>query len=227
VATWRVSGACLAVVVGGLTLAGCGSGGPAHSAAKPTVASLVKTVQSDFRHASSVRLSGHIREHGQRLAADLKMLRSGDAAGQISLGEATMRIVRVGTKTYVHVTKAFFRYLVSTRHVPSSACALICGKYVTLPQGAVPQLSLANLARRVDKNMSVPKARTHVSVTTFAGRPAYEVSTTGKAAFFAKNGHHYLIGLRDQKQGMAISFSEWNSVRPISPPPASKIVGLG
>jgi len=221
------AGACFAAVVGGLTLAGCASGNAAPPPAKPTVASLVETARSDFRHASSVRVSGHIRHHGQRLAADLQMLRSGDAAGQISLDGATMHIVRVGTDTYVHVTKSFFRYLVSIRHVPSSACALICGKYLILPPHAVPRLSLANLAMMMDKNMSVPKAVSNVGVTTYDGRPAYVVTASGRAAFFAKNGHHYLIGLRNQKHGMAISFGQWNSVRPISPPPADKIVKLG
>jgi len=82
-------------------------------------------------------------------------------------------------------------------------------------------------AKMIDKHVSVPKETPLVSVTTFDGQPAYELSHAGQAAFFAKNGHHYLIGYRARKQGVAISFSEWNSVPSISPPPANKIVNIG
>jgi len=184
-------------------------------------------MQADFRHAKSLRLAGHMRVQGQPLTVDLKLLRSGDSAGQMTLNGANFSIVRVGSDTYVDVTRSFFRYLRSTRPVPASACALICGKYVKLPAGAIPGFSLGNLAKMIDKHVSVPKETPAVSVTTFDGQPAYELSHAGQAAFFAKNGHHYLIGYRARKQGVAISFSEWNSVPPISPPPASKIVNIG
>jgi hypothetical protein len=63
-----------------------------------------------------------------------------------------------------------------------------------------------------------------VTATTFAGQPAYQVAHSGESAYFAKNGHHYLIGFRSPKQNAAMTFSQWNSVPPISPPPPSKIV---
>jgi hypothetical protein len=218
---------CLAAIAVGPMLAGCGSGSTGPSEATPTVASLVKTMRADFRHAKSLRLSGHMRVQGKPLAVDLKMRRSGDSAGQITLNGASFRIVRVGSKTYAYVSRSFFRYLRSTRPIPASACALICGKYVTVPIGAVPGFSLGSLAKMIGKHVSVPRETPHMIVTTFEGQPAYELSHAGQAAFFAKNDHHYLIGYRARKQGLAMSFSQWNSVPPISPPPAGKIVKIG
>jgi len=220
------AGVGLTAVAGVLVLAGCGSsGGVTPSSKPPSVSSLVSTTKADFRSAKSVRFSGHVRQAGHLVTLDLKMLRSGDFSGTVSLSGATFRLVRVGGKTYAYVSKSFFAYLHTTRHVPAGTCALICGKWFTLPSGALPQFSLGSLAAKFD-HVSPPKG-THTTVTTFAGQPAYKVSSSGKAAFWAKNGHHYLLGFRLQKQDVALTFSQWNKVPPISAPPASKVVHLG
>ena len=221
------TGVGLTAVAGALVLAGCGSSGGGTSSSKPpSVSSLVHTTKADFRNAKSVRLTGHLREAGNPLTLDLRMLRSGDFSGSVSLSGANFSILRVGSKTYAYVSKSFFGFLHTTRHVPSGTCALICGKWITLPAGTFPQLSLTSLAGKFDSHVSAPKG-THTSVTTFAGQPAYKVASKGKAAFFAKNGHHYLIGFNDQNQDIALTFSQWNKVPPISPPPAAKVVHLG
>jgi hypothetical protein len=220
------AGVGLTAVVGVLVLTGCGSGaGGASSSQPPSVSSLVKTAKADFHNAKSVRLSGHLREAGHPLSLDLKMLRSGEFSGNVSLSGANFSILRAGGKTYAFVSKSFFGYLHTTRHVPAGTCSLICGKWFTLPPGTFPNISLPSLGAKFN-HVSAPKG-THTSVTTFAGQAAYKVASTGKAAFFAKNGHHYLIGFQVQNQDIALTFSEWNSVPPISPPPASKVVHLG
>ena len=220
------AGVGLTAVAGVLVLAGCGSsGGGTPSSKPPSVSSLVHTTKADFRNAKSVRLTGHLREAGNPLTLDLRMLRSGDFSGSVSLSGANFSILRVGSKTYAYVSKSFFGFLHTTRHVPAGTCALICGKWFTLPSGALPQFSLGSLAAKFD-HVSPPKG-THTSVTTFAGQPAYKVSSSGKSAFWAKNGHHYLLGFRVPKQDIALNFSQWNKVAPISPPPAAKVVHLG
>jgi|SRR5215472_2393910 len=221
------AGVGLTAVASVLVLAGCGSSGGGTPSTKPppSVPSLVSTAKADFRTAKSVRFSGHVRQAGRTVSLDLKMLRTGDFSGTVSLSGATFRLVRVGGKTYAYVSKSFFAFLHTTRHVPSGTCALICGKWFTLPSGALPQFSLASLAAKFD-HVSPPKG-THTSVTTFAGQPAYRVASSGKAAFWAKNGHHYLLGFRVPKQDIALNFSQWNKVPPISAPPASKVVQLG
>src|SRR5262249_60762900 len=132
--------------------------------------------------ATTLGWPGYGPRQGKPLAVDLKLLRSGDSAGQMPLTGATFRFVRVGTKTYVDVTRSFFRYLLSSRRVPASACALICGKYVKLPPGAIPGLSLGNLAKMLDKHVSVPKQTPRLRVTTFKGRHAYKLSHAGERA---------------------------------------------
>src|SRR5262249_9479797 len=116
--SWMMACGLAAIAVGPL-LAGCGSGSTGSSGARPTVGALVKTMQGHLQHAKSLRLSGQVPGEGKPLAVDLKLLRSGDSAGQMTLNGATFRFVRVGTKTYVDVTRSFFRYLLSSRRVPA------------------------------------------------------------------------------------------------------------
>src|SRR5262249_32194119 len=91
-------------VAGALVLAGCGSSGGGTSSGKPpSVSSLVNTAKADFRNAKSVRFSGHVRQAGHPVSLDLKLLRSGDFSGSVSLSGASFKIVRVGGKTYAYV----------------------------------------------------------------------------------------------------------------------------
>ena len=206
-------------------LVGCSSsGGSGTAAAKPTVSSLVDTMRSDFQHAKSLRIAGHLEQDGRQVALDLRMRRSGDFQGNVLMSGANIQVLRSGASTYAFVTKSFFRYLQATKNVPAAACSVICGKYVKIPPGAIANVSLNNLTGQITKNVTKPKVHVQVTATNFAGQPAYQVSHSGESAYFAKNGHHYLIGFRSPKQDASVTFSQWNSVPPISPPPASKIV---
>lgn len=219
-----VTGGVAAALAVGTAVTGCTSGGTG-SAAKLTVASLARTMRADFLHAKSLRIAEHLTLHGRQVALDLRMLRSGDFEGTFVVGGSRVRVVRSGASTYAVVSKSFFRYLHVTRDVPAAACSVICGKYVKVPPGAIPDVSLSKLTAQITKNVSVPKRNVRIVVTTYAGQRAYEVSHAGQSAFFAKKGHHYLIGFRSPKHNVAATFSQWNSIPPISPPPASKIVG--
>lgn len=215
------SAAALAV---GMVLAGCSSGGSGPVAAKPTVASLVHSMRADFEHAKSLRIAGHLKQRGSQVALDLGMQRSGDFKGTVLMNGARIQVLRSGANTFAFVSRSFFRYLHVVRGVPAGACSVICGKYVKIPPGAIPDVSLSNLTGEITKKVSEPKVHVPMTVTTFAGQPAYQISHAGESAYFAKNGHHYLIGFRSPKQEASVTFSQWNSVPPISPPPASKIV---
>ena len=208
----------------GTALVGCAAGGTGAATAKPTVASLVRTMRSDFAHAKSLRIAGHLRQDGRQVALDLRMLRSGDFEGTVLMNGARIQVLRSGVSTYAFVSKSFFRYLHATKGVPTGACSVICGKYVKIPPGTIAHTSLSNLTGPITKNITVPKGNVPMTVTTFAGQPAYQVSHGGESAYFAKNGHHYLIGFRSPKQNAAVTFTQWNRVPPISPPPASKVV---
>jgi len=181
-------------------------------------------MRSDFEHAKSLRIAGHLKQDGRQVALDLRMQRSGDFKGTVLMSGANIQVLRSGANTYAFVTKSFFRYLHATKGVPANACPVICGKYVKIPPGSIADVSLNDLTRQVTKNLTEPKVHVQVIATTFAGQPAYQVSHSGQSAYFAKNGHHYLIGFRSSKQNAAMRFSQWNSVPPINPPPPSKIV---
>jgi hypothetical protein len=217
-------GGVTAALAIGSALGGCASGGSGSTAAKPTVASLVHSMRADFEHAKSLRIAGQLKQHGSPVALDLGMLRSGDFKGTVLMNGARIQVLRSGASTYAFVSRSFFRYLHVAKGVPAGACSVICDKYLKIPASAIPNLSLSTLTGEITKNVSEPKVHVPVTVTTFAGQPAYQLSHAGQSAYFAKNGHHYLIGFRSPKQDASVTFSQWNSVPPISPPPASKIV---
>lgn len=220
----------MTVVAGlALTLAGCGSSGTAHGtgAGQPSAASLIAAMKSAFRSAKSVRMSGSLTVQGQSAKLDLGLLRSGDASGTITLGTTALRVLLVDGSAYAYVSKAYFTYLGQSQHVPALACALICGKYIRVPAGAFSKFDLPTMIGQLGGKLPVPTSELHVSVTTYAGQPAYELSGHGLRLYLAEHGTHYLLGIVDPAKFGTLNLSEWNSVPPISPPPASDIVHLG
>jgi len=212
----------LTAVAVGLALLGC-STGVSTTPNGTSVASLLSSMKTAFANVKSVRMSGTVLIHGKSATLDLSMFRSGNLSGTVKVGLIDGYLLVVGGSTYVYVSKAFFRYIQDTQHVPSSACALMCGKYVKVPLGSLGQFNLADLSRIVVKHIpnadSVPQLR----VTTFDGQAAYEVTdNSGARGYIAENAPHYLLGLSVPGQG-TLTFSEWNAVPPISAPPASKI----
>jgi len=83
------------------------------------------------------------------------------------------------------------------------------------------------MENQVGGKLPVPTSELRVSVTTYAGQPVYELSGHGLRLYIAENGTHYLLGIIDPAKFGTVTFSDWNSVPPISPPPASEVINLG
>lgn len=154
----------------------------------------------------------------------------GDLSGTIKAGPLDEKVVVVGGNSYVYVSKAIFNYLQKTQHVPSTACALMCGKYVKVPGSSfTSKFSLPVLAAAVEKKVPVPAAVGQVKVTSYNGQPAYELSDGKNHVFIAEHGTHYLLGIKGSENAKhgTISFSEWNSVPPVSAPPPAQVFSAG
>ena len=212
----------------GMVLAGCGSAGvtnapgPGH----PSVASLIRSMKAGFASARSVRVSGDLPIHGHSVAADILMFRSGDMSGTMRAGSTTIKLLRVNGTTYEYVTNEFFNAIRASQHIPASACALMCGKYLKVPTRVFSFLSLPRLAASTQREVPVPSAVPHIRSVTYRGRAAYEIIDNGLQIYLAASGTHYLLGLIDHKLG-TLNFSDWNTVPPVSPPPTSKIFAAG
>ena len=222
-----IAAAALAALVG-LAAAGCSSGtSNAPGSHGPSVASLIRSMKSGFARATSVRVSGTLTEQGKTITLNLGMLRSGDMSGNLTVGSAHLSILVVGGKAYELVTRAFFKTIQQTTHVPSSVCALMCGKYLAVPVGSFAAFGLPAMTTQIDSKIPIAKSVPHVQDTTYEGEPAYELSGgNGTRLYLARNGTHDVLGMVVGTFG-TLNFSDWNAVPPVGPPPASQVYTIG
>lgn len=215
----------VAIAAGLVTVAGvvgCSSG-VSSTPSGTSVAGLISSVKSAFASAQSVRIVGNGTFSGQAVTLDLSIFRSGSLSGTIKAGPLDENVIRSGGTTYVYVSKAFFSYIQKTQHAPASACRVMCGRWLKVPAGSVNGFSLSSLSSQFVKKVPVPTTVPHLTVTRYQGQSAYKLSNDkGEEIFVAQSSPHYLLGLVEPGT-FAISFSEWNAVPPVSPPPANKV----
>lgn len=97
--------------------------------------------------------------------------------------------------------------------------------YVEVPAGQFGNFNLKGLIHQALG--SVVKIAPAVTSSTVNGQQAYRLTDTLKGGYLyvAKSGTHYPIEVTQPGSGV-LTFSEWNSVAPISAPPASQVVSL-
>jgi hypothetical protein len=220
----------IAVLASGtlLGLAACGSSGSAGSGTTPTATSLESDTIAALKAAHSVRLSGTITNKGQVIRIDMGF-RSGAANGSLSgpfagTSSVSFHLIVTGGAGYILVDKQFFQSVLQRNGAPASACATFCGKYIKVPAKQFSSFNLNGLITQAFR--SSIKVSAAVTSSTINGKPAYRLTDAkGDYLYVAKSGTHYPIEITRPGSG-ALVFSEWNSVPPISAPPASQIVSL-
>jgi hypothetical protein len=212
----------------GLAVAGC-STGVTHAPGSngPSVSSLITSMKSGFATASSVHVTGNFIVSGRHAAISLGMLRSGDETGTITSGSTVVNLLEVNGKAYDLVTRAFFKAIHKASHLPSSFCSVMCGKYVAVPSATFKSLSLSRISSSIEGDVPVPSSVPRLTATTYQGQRAYKLSGDGLSVYVAEHGTHYLLGIVDPAKFGTLSFSDWNAVPPVSPPPAGKIYSAG
>ncbi len=196
-------------------VAACGSSTPSSTA-------LLQDAQSVFNSAASARVSGVVPYQGQSYDVDLAMTRSGDLSGTITTPEQQIKLIIVAGTAYQYVSKEFFSELLQLQKVPASLCPVICNKYLKTPStGQYKPFTLAAISSVFSSTMA--KVSSAVTQTTFAGQPAYKLTTPdGTQAYIAERGQHDLLGVSVPKEG-ELTFREWNAVPAITAPPTSQI----
>ena len=131
-----------AAVVAVLLVAGCSGGSsgtattggssPASVAASagppPDAAALGKQVKSAAAKATSVHVLAVVTQGGSKISMNMSMTRAGDLSGTMSANQAAFTMLVTRGHAYVKVTSG----LLKSQHLPSAACALVCGKYLEL-----------------------------------------------------------------------------------------------
>jgi len=220
--------ATTAALLGGVAACGgSGSSGPQGSNA-PAAQTVVNDALAALRSAQSVRISGGLVQSGKSLHLDVGFIRSGSLSGTLSgpfAGiQATFKLVIVGGKGYILLDKQFFNAISKTNNIPASACATICGKYIAVPATQFGDFSLNGLTHSVFKGNN--KAAPGVTTTTINGQAAYRVTDGhGSYLYVAENGTHFPLEITKSGTGTLV-FSDWNSVPPVTAPPASQVITL-
>jgi hypothetical protein len=236
----RGAAAGLAVAtIGAALLAGCGAPAPgARLAARPATlapaprspSQTVAEMQKAVRAASSVHLSGVLRNGGKPIGLNLGLLRSGEFSGTLTQNGIPLRLIDAGGKVYVKATAAYLKEL----KAPASLCSVMCGKYVEVSPAQARSLSgnLGMSALLSSFTGKMPRF-TNAGRTTVAGRPGQVLRGPGGSRLVvAAAGPPYplqAVGRPSNAGGASngtLTFSQWNAVPRPAAPPASQVINL-
>src|SRR5258707_1420921 len=96
---------------------------------RPNVTVLLRQMSAALRAASSVHISGTIRQGAKTLSLNLGITRSGAFSGTISENGAVLTVLARHGHSYLKLSAAVLRIA----HLPATACSRFCGKYLVLP----------------------------------------------------------------------------------------------
>ncbi len=214
-----------------ICLAACGgssasSGQPGSGV--PSAQTLVNDAFAALKAAHSLRVSGGVVESGKGIHLDVGFIKpssaNGTLSGSLSGFTATFKLIITGGKGYILIDKSFFGSLAKEDGLPASACSAVCGKYIEVPASQFGDFSLNGLTNSMLKAQD--EVGSGVTVTSIDGQPAYKVSDGhGSYLYIAENGTHYPLEVTKPGTG-TLTFSQWNSVPPITAPPASQVTSL-
>jgi hypothetical protein len=223
-----------AAVVAVLLVAGCSGGSsgtattggssPAGVAAfagpPPDPAALGRQVRSATAKATSFHVLAVVTEGGSKISMNMSMTRSGEMSGTMSANKVAVTMLVTRGHSYIKISSG----LLKSQHLPSAACALVCGKYLEVPagqaKGMLNGLDMPSLLRQLSAT-----SLTYVRTVTVNGQPAWQMrASDGSTVYVAAQGPPY--PLRVTKGVSRADFTQWNAVTIPAPPPASQVVDL-
>ena len=225
--------------IGAMLLAGCAGPPPATrpaaqsavlSAAPRSPSQTVAEMQKAVQAASSVHLSGVLRNGGKPIGLNLGLIRSGEFSGTLTQNGIPLMIIDVGGKVYVKATAAYLREL----KVPASVCSIMCGKYVEVSSAQARSLT-GSLSMSALLSSFTGKAPpfTNGGTTTVAGQKGQVLlGPDGSRLVVAATGTPYplqAVGRQSnggQQSNGTLNFSRWNAVPRPATPPASQVINL-
>lgn len=195
----------------------------------PAMPVLLRAVVAAMRGASSVHVSGAVKQGGKTLGVDLGMTRSGGVSGQVAEGGGDVTVLATGGRTYLRLDAAILRL----DHAPSGTCRLLCGKYVqttTTQSPGLASLSMSGLIASVTRPITGTPARkvSFGGTMVLHGEPVWVLQDKQQStALVAARGRPYLLQIAAPQPGEGMmSFTQWNAVQIPGPPPANQVVHL-
>jgi len=193
---------------------------------RPNVAVLLRQMSAALRAASSLHVSGTIRQGGKTVSVNLSITRSGELAGQVSENGVVVTVLATHGHGYVKLSAAVLRIA----HLPATACSRFCGKYLELPAVRSRELLAGlNMAAMTHSLTSTPASKVkYLGAVTIAGQPAWLLQDPhGNSIYVAAHGKPYVLRevAAPQSKGSA-DLTQWNAVRIPGPPPPGQVVHL-
>jgi hypothetical protein len=234
-ATPAKAAAVAAAACAAIGLAACGgSGSPSGSASssasgttsEPTSAALISAMQASVRHANSVHVAGHLSSNGLPISVNLDMHRNGDIAGTESVNGAPFQVTGVRGTIYIKATRSFLQQV----KAPTSACALLCGKWLQLTPSQARQLtgdlSMSSLTGPLTSGQ-VPKF-TEAGSKAIGGQSAWALrSADGSTLYVSSAKQHYPVAATaGANPSEVVTYSQWNTAPTPVPPPANQVLNL-
>jgi hypothetical protein len=217
---YRRNAIMLALTAAGVLTAACG-GSPATN--PDSAAKIVPAMEAAMRAATSVHMAGTVKDGSQQITLDVSF-QGGGMSGTVGVAGQTIDLVVLSQQAYVKVDQGFL----SIAGLPASDCSSMCGKYLAVPSSQLGQagsLSLSGLMGKMLSKMPTMKNDTtdlFVSAT-LNGQAVLKGGADGVTVDVAASGPPYPLLISGSGEG-AITFSQWNSVPPLTPPPASEII---
>ena len=194
----------------------------------PGVTTMLAAMSAAMRGASSVHISGTVRQGTHIEGLDLAVTRSGGIAGQISQAGKQITMLVTRGHTYVKVTPAFLQLA----GLPASDCARLCGKYlITTTQAAgLGSATMSALIGHLTRAITSTPARqvSYAGIMAVHGQPAWLLQgVRSGTAFIAARGKPFLLRLAGPLGQGVVDFTQWDAVRIPGPPPASQVITPG
>ena len=214
--------------------------GSSSSAASPkatssSAAALFDQLRKSGTAAKSVRIKGAITNGSiTNKAVKVKVDISGDRAGKnmqamVNDGSGAIEILTVGGQTYLKADTAYW-----TKNGSAAIAKLAAGKYIKVPAGSAAGIGGLTVGKLLDqifaKDISTAgKLNTTVKKTQINGVPAYLMTTKADDTkiYVSADGTAHLLRVEGSKgEQTTLDFTEWNAVKPPSPPPAGQLANI-
>ncbi|HEY7325938.1 MAG TPA: hypothetical protein VH520_14040 [Streptosporangiaceae bacterium] len=203
-----------------LLTAACGQ----QAAANPnTVAKIGPRMEAAMRSAKSVHIVGTVTQGSQQTTLDVSF-QGGAMSGIVGVNGQTVNLVVFSNHAYVKVDQSFL----NIAGLPASDCSSMCGRYLAVPASQLGQAGSITLSGLMNQLLSkVPSPKNDTSDvfvrSTLNGQPVLKGGADGVTVEVAGSGTPYPLLIT--KAGQAtITFSQWNAVPPITPPPADEVI---
>jgi hypothetical protein len=181
---------CVAAVLLGGAVAGCGSSGSSNDIASKSPNQIVNASLAAIDSASSVHVAGSLYEQGSPITVNLQLASGKGGKGQMTASGLGFSLVAISNTVYLNGSPAFWSHFGG-----AAAATLLQGKWLKAPAtGQFAAFAALTNQRELFKQTLTPKGPlTKGATTTVGGRKAVPVTDTSQHAtvYVAATGTPY------------------------------------